>query len=320
MMAADPWSVGTLRRPPLLRPGMRIGIVAPSSPIRDGEVVEEGVGVIRAMGLEVVIGPHALDDTGHLAGSDRDRASDLVQMLTCADIDGVICLRGGWGALRTLLSVRAPDFERLRNTTPKVFVGFSDATVVHGLLHRMGWVTLYGPMISTLSQACGDTVTTLESSIMQGGRTLVEARPDQKRFTTIVGGITTGPLVGGCLQVLCLMTGSPWEFAYAGSVVLLEDVDSVLPDIESRLCHLLASGRLKQCSGIVIGECVRCSAGQASITLENLFRELLTPLGVPVLYGLPLGHGEELLTVPLGVEVRLDATNGQLEALHSAVV
>lgn len=246
------------RKPPALRAGMRIGIVAPSSPFSDSAAIARASTVLGQMGLDVVMAPHASDANGHLAGFDHDRARDLVDMLTRPDVHAVMCLRGGWGALRTVLAISAADAERLRRSTPKVFIGFSDATVIHGYLNRLGWITFYGPMMATLGQSSRSTISALKACVMDGLRVSVQSSRDDGTVVSIVSGAATGRLVGGCLQLVCLMTGSPWECAFAGNILLLEDVDSEVADVESRLCHLLAGGWLKQCAGIVVGECVRC--------------------------------------------------------------
>lgn len=314
---------GKRLRPPLLRVGMKIGVVAPSGFFTEPSTASLGVETLERIGFTVELGAHTGDVYGHLAGSDVDRADDLLTMLERPDIDGVICLRGGGGALRTALALDPVRLERLATAPPKVFVGFSDITVIHAVLERaLGWVTFYGPVLSTLAHPSEYVLAGFKQALMSAEPFQIGPDPDAPYVDTLVPGVAEAELAGGCLTLLSHLVGTPWEPDLAGRILCFEDVNEEPYAIERSLCHLLASGRLANCAGIVIGEHANCEPSKArpSLALGEIFRDLLAPLGVPTIYHLPIGHGHHIATLPLGARARLDANVGTLQILDGVVV
>jgi len=141
------------RKPPRLRLGMRLGVVAPSSSVLERSAINRGVAKLEQLGLTVVFGASARDSYGYLAGRDADRAADLLAMLERDDVDAVMCLRGGYGAIRT---AKALDRDRLAGRGAKPFIGYSDITVAHAILGReLGWTTFYRPSTRSASLGIG---------------------------------------------------------------------------------------------------------------------------------------------------------------------
>ncbi|HUY62133.1 MAG TPA: LD-carboxypeptidase [Candidatus Dormibacteraeota bacterium] len=310
------------QRPPRLRPGGRLGIVAPSSPIPEPSMTARGVAVLTRLGFETVPAPHAEAADGHLAGPDADRAADLLLMLERDDIDGVICLRGGMGAIRTAMALDGRRLAALRERPAKAFIGFSDITVPHAVLGRaLNWVTFYGPMVITMGRATPYTLEAFRRALMAADPFEIEPDPDDPYVGTVVPGVAEGELVGGCLALLATLVGTPWEPDYRGKVVFFEDVDEDPSQIERFLAQLLAAGRLQSCAGILIGEHHNCGRRdpEPMLGLERVFSDLLRPLGVPVLYHLPVGHGRHIATLPIGAPVRLYASGGRFQVLEGGV-
>lgn len=311
------------QKPPRLRPGMTLGVVAPSSPVLERSTVNRGVVALEELGFQVVFGAHAHDNYGYLAGRDADRATDLLAMLERDDVDAVICLRGGYGAIRTALQLDRNRLKRLAGRPAKPFIGYSDITISHAILGQdLGWVTFYGPMIISFAHASNYTVAAFRRALMETEPFDVTPDPDDPYVETLVPGVAEGELAGGCLQLLTTLIGTPWEVDLRGKVFFFEDVHAQPYQIDRMLSHLIAAGKIQDCAGIVIGEHADCGPQGTGNTLglEQVFTDLIQPLGIPTLYPLPIGHGAHLATLPIGVPVRLDATNKTLRTLESGVV
>lgn len=301
------------QRPPRLEPGMTLGVIAPSSPTLEWSRVKRGLQVLERLGFRYELAPHVRNVYGYLAGSDQARAADFVEMLERPDIDGVICAAGGYGALRTALAVDMTRLHALPRIKP--FIGFSDITILHALLQReLGWSTFYGPVVTTLGRATDYTLEAFRHAVMADASFTIEPDPDDTYLETITPGTASGRLVGGCTSLIVSLIGTPWELDLRDAILFIEDVHEQPYTIDRMLSQLLAAGRLQRCAGIVIGEHVDCAPKQPGNTLglEQVFDDLIRPLGIPTLYRLPIGHGKHHTTLPIGAHATLDATNQQL--------
>jgi muramoyltetrapeptide carboxypeptidase len=310
------------RKPPRLRPGMTLGVAAPSSPVLERSQVTRGVARLESLGFKVVFGRHAQDSYGYLAGHDQDRAADLLDLLERDDVDGVICLRGGYGALRTALALDPRRLARLAGRPARAFIGFSDITALHMVLRReLGWVTFHGPAVVGLAAPSAYTLGAFERALMEAAPFDVLPDPDDPYVETLVPGVAEGVLLGGCLELLVALIGTRWAPKYDGAILFFEDAGCAPYQIDGMLTQLIASGALARCAGIVIGEHYSCGPKDPGNTLglEQVFDDLIKPLGVPPLYHLPIGHGRHLATLPLGVRARLNATGRQLRLLEGGV-
>ncbi|GAC1365087.1 MAG: LD-carboxypeptidase [Herpetosiphon sp.] len=309
-------------KPPMLEAGMTIGIVAPCSQMPERSTTRRGVMELERLGFRVVFGEHAGDQYGYLAGQDEDRAEDLLAMLEREDVDAVMCLRGGYGALRTVRALDLARLRRLAGKAAKVFIGFSDVTVLHAVLQReLGWTTFYGPMVLTLAHATPYTLEALRRGVMATEPFDVLPDPDDLYVETMVAGMVEAPLVGGCLALVTALLGTPWEIDLRGKIFFWEDVHAAPYQIDRMLSQLLAAGKIQECAGFVIGEHADCGAHSPGSTLglEQVFDDLIRPLGLPTLYHLPIGHGQHLATLPIGCRAVLDAGEKTLKILEPGV-
>jgi muramoyltetrapeptide carboxypeptidase len=308
-------------RPPRLGPGNRVAVIAPSSGLLEPSRLARGVAELEAMGLEVELGPHVHEIRGYLAGEDRARAEDLLWALGDPRIDAVWCARGGYGAQRTIAALAPGELEALAGRPAKVFIGFSDITVLHALLARhLGWVTFYGPNVVSLGERDPFTLEGVHRALFAGEPYAVGAHPDDPWVSTLHPGIGEGLLGGGCLTLLAALAGTALQVNLAGKICFFEDVDEATYVIDRSLSQLLAAGCFDGCRGIAIGEHADVVAeGPSSLGLEQVFEDLLGPLGIPICFFLPLGHGRHLATLPLGAPVRLDADAGTLSVLEPPV-
>lgn len=310
-----PTPLGQLRRPPRLRRGDTVAVVAPSGHI-DPSRLARGVATLESWGLRARVGRHVLARTRHHAGGDEQRAADLQDAWCDPAVAAVLCARGGSGAARI---VDRLDWAAMRAAGPKVLVGFSDVTVLHeAVAHHLGLVSLFGPMPAQASFAGGDgaatdaggsgpdlaTVEHLRLSLFEPGRVRVLGGAGVRRH---VGGRTEGVTVGGTLALLANTVGTPTHRCAAGGVVVLEDIAEPAYRIDSMLTQLLRTGWFDGVAGVVLGSWTDCGDGAVETVVERL-----APLGAPLVSGLPFGHGRPQLTVPLGVPAELDADAGTL--------
>ncbi|MER6423634.1 LD-carboxypeptidase [Streptomyces sp. NPDC001137] len=296
-----------LLRPSRLAPGARVAVVAPSGPVPE-ERVQAGLDLLRGWDLDPVVAPHVLDRHGgfdYLAGTDADRAADLQAAWCDPSVDAVLCARGGYGAQRM---VDLLDWEAMRAAGPKVFVGFSDITVLHqAFANRLGLVTLHGPAaagVDFIKHARAQEHLKATLFAPERVRTLVSAG------TALVPGRARGVTLGGCLSMLTSDLGTPHAHEGArGGLLLIEDVGERPYRIDRMLTQLLRSGWLDGVTGIVLGSWAKCGPYEE---VRAVLVDRLGGLGVPVVEEFGFGHCEGALTMPFGVTAELDADAGTL--------
>lgn len=307
--ARSPRAARPLARPPRLRRGDRVSLVAPCSPVPEA-LLEAAIGLLHGWGLRAEPASHVRDrhpDLPYLAGSDADRAADLQRAWTDPGTAAVFCVRGGDGAHRMLDLL---DFEAMRRVPPKALIGFSDVTALHDAFAvELGVATVHGPVVCT-RYFVGDARAQEELRV-----TLFA--PDSRMLLTspgahaLVGGTARGVLMGGNLSLVNDGLATPHSrLSAAGGLLLLEDVAEDAARIDRMVTHLLRTGWMRGVAGVALGTWTDCPPGPG--TVRDLMRERLAPLEVPVVWGLDFGHCRGQLTVPLGVEAVLDADAGTL--------
>ena len=313
-----------LLRPARLAPGDVVGLVDPASatwePI-DVDIVED---TLTALGLVAKRGAHLLDRRGSLAGSDRDRAADVMAMFTDPSVKAVLPVRGGWGCARILPHL---DFEAIRRN-PKVLMGYSDLTALLLAIHaRTGLVTFHGPNgASEWNATSADFFTRVVlkaeavtfTNPREKGETLAQT---EYRTKTITPGVVSGRLLGGNLSVLTALLGSPYLPDFRDAILFLEDVNEAPYRIDRMLTQLALAGVLKAARGVIWGTCHECEpdAGFGSLTIPDLLDDHVKPLGVPAWRGALVGHIDRQFTLPIGADVEIDATAGSIRMLSAAV-
>ena len=296
-------------RPRRLHPGDRVAIVAPSGPV-DSARLERGCALLRSWEVDVTVGGHVLDranpPAAYLAGTDADRADDLQRAWADPEVAAVLCARGGYGAMRLLPFL---DWAVLRAAGPKILLGSSDVTALHDAFGaRLGLVTLFAPMIAA-EVVAGErpdqaTVEFLRRALLEPETTMELTGPGAR---VLVGGRAEGVVVGGTLALLAATLGTPFVRPARDGIVILEDVGEPAYRVDRYLTQLLLGGWFDAVRGVALGSWVDCGVGAEAVVAARL-----AALGVPVLAGLPFGHGTPQLTVPLGAGALLDADAGTL--------
>jgi muramoyltetrapeptide carboxypeptidase len=292
-------------------PGSTIGIVTPGSPAETRAEVERGVAWWESQGYRVKLMPGALEQDDWHAGSPEVRARDLQAAFADPEIDAIQTMRGGYGSAQVIPLL---DFEAIAET-PKFFVGLSDITALHAaLLVHAGLATFYGPSLTMVGSPSPSPLTVDRLLQVLAGETAGPVPEDRDRLTviSIAGGRASGRLVGGCLGDFIYTIGTPWEPDLDGAIFFFEAVSSPPIRIDRELLYLEQIGKFEGVRGIVVGELAGCewyefTSAPRSKTLEDVLAGRLGGLGIPVLYGLPLGHGASLSTLPLGVQATVDA-------------
>jgi len=290
---------------PALRPGNRVAVVAPSGPF-ERAAFDAGLASI-ANRYHVELDPGILARRRYLAGEDARRLAELTAALADPQIKAIFCARGGYGAMRLLRQLEGAPL------TPKALVGFSDIVALHAVLGRAGRVSVHGPVLTQLS--------TLPPVTLQRLFSLLESpqpAPPLHGGTTFVGGTAEGPLVGGNFVTLTALLGTPYAPCFDGAVLLLEEVGERPYRLDRMWTHLALAGVFRRIRGIVLGSFTRCEERDADFTSTDVLRDLAIATGLPCAAGFPIGHGELNEPVPLGVRVRLDASECSLTFLESA--
>jgi muramoyltetrapeptide carboxypeptidase len=302
-----------LNKPPALRPGDTVGVVATSAAI-EREYLERGVGVLASMGYRVKVSERALDRVGIFAGNDHDRANELNAFFADPSIKAIFGARGGYGCGRLLPLV---DFDAIARA-PKIFLGFSDATfLLNPIVDRAATVAFHGPMVamdfaSGLTQSSHDHLARLLSG---------ETREFELEVREVVRpGIAEGELIGGCLSVIVAMLATPFAPRFDGRILFLEDTGEKAYRIDRMLVQLRQAGVFERVAGVVFGA-IRPFDGSAKehARIADFVAEQTVGVSCPVLFGIEAGHGTENLTLPLGARARLESSRRRLMITEPAV-
>jgi muramoyltetrapeptide carboxypeptidase len=306
-------------KPKRLCPGDTIGVIAPASPGKP-ELAAAGVRWLEEQGFRVQLGMTIDQTLGYLSGSDAARAADINAMFASPDIDGIVCLRGGYGTMRLLELL---DYHTIR-THPKVFVGYSDITALHiSIGQRTGLVTFHGPMVaSDMGKGLSEYTWGYFSRAVTTPEPLgpVINPPLSPPPVFLVSGTAQGHLTGGNLSLIVSTLGTPYEIDTRGKILCIEEVGEEPYRIDRMLTQLLLASKLQDAAGIVFDVCADCDteAEPPSFSVEEVLRDRLGDLGKPVVYNLYFGHTADKATLPLGVTAVLETQAGGLLVTETA--
>ncbi|MEL6383765.1 MAG: LD-carboxypeptidase [Cyanobacteria bacterium J06626_18] len=313
-------------KPPRLKAGDTIGIISPAGATFRREDLDIVTDAVWGLGLVPQTAPHVLDRYGYLAGRDRDRAADINQFFADPTIAALLPIRGDWGSARVLPYL---DYDLIRQN-PKIITGFSDLTaLLLGITAQTGLVTFHGP--NGLTAWRPDQTDPFRQVLFEGQALTFENVPAAEdsdrlmqvkfRINTITSGQARGRLYGGNLSVLSGIVGSPYLPDLTGAILFLEDVGEPIYRIDRMLTQLKLAGILDSLAGFIFGQCTNCgpSDGYGALTLEDVLQDHIAPLGIPAWSNAAIGHVEPILTLPLGIEVAIDADIGQIRMLDGAI-
>ena len=302
--------------PKRLKKGDTIGIAATAGPIRDESEVTEFEQVLQQLGFKIKRGKNVTKKWGYFSATDEERAEEFMELIEDQEVNGIFFIRGGWGCARLLDLI---DYEKIKSN-PKVIMGFSDITsLLNAISHKTGLATFHGP---------GGNSTWNEYSVKYVKRVTVDGeqisfknQATDHPITTYSKGTAEGELYGGNLSVIAGVLGSEFVPDWQGKILFLEDVMEEPYRIDRMLTQLKLAGVFEQISGLVLGNFRKCTAEEPdrSFTLEEVFEQHFSTAKFPVFYGAQIGHIRNKFTVPLGVKVRINANEGEIQLVESAV-
>lgn len=300
-----------VNKPPRLRPGACVGVIAPAGSVERGPL-EAGVAAIRTQGFEIEFSANLFASDGYLAGGAEERARDLINFFRRDDIHAIFCARGGFGSAQML-----PYLSGKIGRHPKVFVGYSDVTILLNWLRQTcGMVTFHGPMVAMdLARGMSETTKNHFWPLLGGAMDAWKIALGE----AIRPGKAQAELMGGCLSLLVTTLGTPYEIDTRGKLLFLEDIGEKPYRIERMLLHLKMAGKLEGVAGVLFGDFTNCDADGPrgiSAVVADIFRAA----PYPVVMGVNAGHGAENVTLPFGVKMLLDGNSANLEMLEAPVI
>ncbi len=297
MLSKDNKSV----RPPRLKPGDTIGIVAPAGPF-DSEKFMKGKTVLESMGFQTFFDEGIFQKHGFLAGTDIQRTDQLNRLFADPTVQAIACARGGYGSIRILSFL---DFETIKKH-PKIFLGFSDISALLSVLYEQcGLVTFHGPVVTTLAKATEKTIMAMKTALTSDAP--LELTPEDGKV--IKPGVCSGLVAGGNLTTLCHLVGTPYAPNFKGKILLLEDVGEMPYRIDRMLTQMKLAGCFNGIAGLILGVFEEC--GHLNEIVE-IFNNIFENANIPILAGFGMGHGEHNLTIPMGLGATLDTDKNRL--------
>lgn len=278
--------------------GHRVAVVAPCG-VHDPARLERGLELARGFGVDVVPFPDLLRPVRYLAASDEHRAEQLIEALTDPRWSAVWIARGGYGMTRLLPRMAALP------PVHKPVLGFSDVTALFCAMRTWGWTgAIHAPVVHSL--AVTDPGSLEHLFALLAGQAVPALRGE-----SWIEGRASGPLIGGNLSLIAALCGTPWQLHARGAILVLEEIGEPAYRVDRLLQQLVSAGVFDDVAGVAVGELVDCRAPEgATYTLRDVLLDHLAPLGVPVVGGLPIGHGAANRAFPWGVAATLG--NGAL--------
>jgi muramoyltetrapeptide carboxypeptidase len=304
-------------KPRALRPGDKVGIVAPASNVKR-EMLEAGCDGLRRAGYEPFYFESILERDLYFAGSAERRARELEEMFVRDDIRAIVCARGGYGSNYLLPAL---DLKKI-TAHPKIFVGYSDLTsLLTTFADAANFVTFHGPMVAKdFALADGVDMASWRNALSGAAEWEIGKGSGAKPLVT---GEAEGILYGGCLSILVAALSTPYDIDTSGTILFMEDIAAKPFQIDRMLMQLKLAGKLKDVRGIVFGEMLDCRQSPTQdYTLEEIVLRVIGDLGIPVAFGLRSGHVSHAnITLPFGIRARLEVGREvRLKILESATV
>ncbi len=303
-----------------LKKGDTIGLVTPAAPVKEKTFLA-AVRKVESLGFKVYYLPSVLSRYGYFAGSDQQRADELMHMFANPEVQGIMCVRGGYGTSRILDLL---DYSLIRQN-PKVFSGYSDVTAIHiAIGMNTGLVTYHGLMgVSDFNEFATGSFMDIVAVPKQKYRypylreSETADNPEFDKYT-IAGGKAKGLLTGGNLTLLASLAGTNYEPDFKDKIVFIEEIEELTHRVDRMMIQLLMGTNLKKASGIVLGVFSECNKDDESsfLSLKEALSDILVPLNIPVAYGFPFGHIDNKVTIPYGIMARMNAGKNRLILLE----
>ncbi|RYL93468.1 LD-carboxypeptidase [Sporolactobacillus sp. THM7-4] len=302
-------------KPPMLRQGDTVGVVTLGSPLGTN-VINSGIQGLRNFGFQVIIGKNVYAQTGFLAGTDQERAADLMDMFHNDDVKMIISTRGGTGVAGILPYL---DYNFIRSH-PKIVSGYSDITILLNVLYQFSDLITFSSLLG-LDFATSGPRYKFDQFFMATSTTTAPRRIENPPGIPLVSRITgnvTGPLVGGNLTSFVGSLGTPFEIDTTNKILFLEETHAPINTVYRYLLQLKMAGKFDECAGIIFGQCTRCPVAYQT-SYEDLITSFAIPLGKPLMTHLASAHGTYKAAVPIGATVNLNTIENTLTIMEPTV-
>lgn len=309
-------------KPKKLKKGDLIGIISPASTPSDLSKIEKGVKYLESLGYRVEVGENVGKEHGYLAGSDDERLNDFHAMFKNKDVKAIFSVRGGYGSGRLLDKINYSLIKR----NPKIFVGYSDITALHlALFKKAGLLTFAGPMLAT--DFSGKINTFAEENfwrILTSSKKIGKLHnPNGEKFYVLNSGRAEGNILGGNLAVLTSIMGSEYFPSFKNSILFLEDIGETPYKIDRFFNQLKLAKIFNQTNGVILGrftDCYEKDKSKSTIKLNEVIDHYFSKLKIPVIYNFSHGHIKENITIPIGLNCKLNSSRCFVEITESAVI
>lgn len=302
-------------QPPMLRPGDTIGVVTLGSPLDPG-VIDARIETVRQMGFNVVLGRYVYAQNGYLAGTDEQRAEDLMDMFRNPEVKMILPSRGGVGVAGILPYL---DFQVIRRN-PKIVTGYSDITVLLNVLHQYADLIAFQSLL-LIDFRFGTPAYNFDQFFAATSTPDAPRRIENPPGMPLIGrvpGHAAGPLIGGNLTSFVDTLGTPYEIDVRGKILLLEETHEPVNTVYRYMNHLKLAGKFADCIGIIMGECTGCQDAYGK-SYDDLINDFLVPLGKPLLTNLATAHGLYKAALPIGAVVDMNAELNTLTVMEPTV-
>jgi muramoyltetrapeptide carboxypeptidase len=302
-------------RPPRLQRGDTIGIVTLGSPLA-ADIINDRINNLRSMGFNVILGQYVYSQNGFLAGSDQQRAADLMRMFENNQVKMILPTRGGVGVAGILSYLDYPSIQR----NPTIISGYSDITVLLNVLYQFANLITFQSLLlidfRPNTPAYNYNQFYSATSLLALQRKILN--PPGIPLVSRVPGNVTGHIVGGNLSSFIDTLGTPFEIDTKGKILLIEETHEPINKVYRYINHLKLGGKFQDCIGIIMGECTGCQVSYGK-SYEDLINEFVVPLGKPLMTNLRTAHGIYKAAIPIGAMVNLNTINNTLTVLEPTV-
>lgn len=298
-----------------------IGIISPASSPDDNSLIENGIKYLEKQGYRIKVGKNVGKSKGYLAGSNEERVKDLHDMFKDKEVKAIICVRGGFGASKLLDKI---DYRLIRNN-PKIFVGYSEITSLQmAFFQKAGLITFAGPMLTpNFAKKVSPFTEEIFWRSLTSNKKLGRIKlPENDILPGINRGSTTGRIIGGNLSVFASLIGTDYSPDVKNKILLLEDIDELPYKIDRLMNHLRLTKILKKLNGMILGRFVDCyehDPSKKTLTLGEVMESYFQELSIPIIYTFPHGHIDDTVTIPYGINVKINASRGFVEFMESGV-
>ena len=302
-------------RPPMLKMGDTFGIVTLGSPL-DASEIDSRIAFLKKNGFNVVLGDYVYATNGYLAGTDQQRASDLMKMYRDPTVKAILPTRGGVGVQGILPYL---DYGFIADH-PKIISGYSDITILLNVLYQItNQITFHSLLLLDFRDSTPEY--NFEQYILATATTLSPRQilnpPDMITVSRVPGNVT-GPVVGGNLTSFVGSLGTPYDICTKGKILFLEETHEPVNTVYRYINQLKVAGKFEDCIGIVMGECTGCT-DEYGKSYEDLINEVMIPLGKPLLTNVATGHGKYKAAIPIGAMVNLNTVSNTWTVLEPTV-